>query len=282
MSTEGGGGLLRNVFKIFFDFGEGFRGFEIADERQDSVVGRIVRLEKLRHVIEARRVQVVHRTHRGVFVREIVVGQVFENFVRFSIRLIIHAQAALFLDGAALVVEIGLRDSQGAHAVGFEEQGHVELIGRHALVIIRQVVAGRAVHVAAVHVHEDQVFALAHVLRALEHHVFKEMRKSRVAGQLVSRSDVVDDAERHRRRRMVFREHDAQAVLQRVLLDGNLYFLGRSGGVGPCGRLRGAAAIVTAAIPKVRASPAVERILKRLHGVLRPNVFLADTLSYFQ
>ena len=163
-----------------------------------------------------------------MFVRKIVVGEVFENFVRLSIRLIIHAQAPLFLDRAALVVEIRLRDSQRPHAVGFEEQRHVELIGRHALVIIRRVVAGGAVHVAAVHVHEDQVFAFAHVLRALEHHVFKEVRKSRVACLLVSRSDVVGDAERYRWRRMVFREHDAQTVLQRVLLDGNFYFL--SGG----------------------------------------------------
>ena len=79
------------------------------------------------------------------------------------------------------------------------------------------------------------MFAFAHILRALEHHVFKEVRKSGVAGLLVSRSDVVGDAERHRWRRMIFREHDAQTVLQRVLLDGNLYFLGRGGGIGPCG-----------------------------------------------
>ncbi len=83
MSTDGRSGLLRDVFKIFFDFIERFRGFEIADQREDGVVGRVVRLEKLRHVVEACRVQIGHRAHRGMFVGKIIVGEVFENFVVF-------------------------------------------------------------------------------------------------------------------------------------------------------------------------------------------------------
>ena len=123
-----------------------------------------------------------------MLVGEIIVGEVFEDFAGLSVGLIIHAQPPLFLHRVALVVEIGLRDPQRAHAVGFQKQRHVQLIGRNALVIIGGVVAGGAVHVAAVHSHQNQVFALAHVFRALEHHVLEQMRESGVSGLLVSRS----------------------------------------------------------------------------------------------
>ena len=87
------------------------------------------------------------------------------------------------------------------------------------------------------------MLAFAHVLRALEHHVFKQMRESGVAGQFVPRADIVGNAQRNGWRRMVFREHHAQTVLQRVLLDGNLYFLAAAAAAARAGELRGAAAM---------------------------------------
>ena len=82
-------------------------------------MGGVVGFKKLRHVANGCRVQIGHRADRGMFVGEIVVGKVLQNLVGLSVRLIIHAQAPFFLHGVALVVEIRLRDAQGAHAVGF-------------------------------------------------------------------------------------------------------------------------------------------------------------------
>ena len=67
-----------------------------------------------------------------------------------AVRLVVDAQPALFLDGVALVVEVLLGDDQRAHAIGFEEQRELELIGRQRLEVQRPIVVGRAVHRAAV------------------------------------------------------------------------------------------------------------------------------------
>ena len=48
-------------------------------------------------------------------------------------------------------------------------------------------------------------------------------------GSSFLRTHVERQAERYGRRRMVFREHDAQAVFQRELLNGNLQFLSGGG-----------------------------------------------------
>src|SRR5258708_16937939 len=66
------------------------------------------------------------------------------------------------------------------------------------------------------------MFTLAHVLRSLKHHVLEQMRKTCVTWQLVPGTHVKRDAQRHGRRSVIFREHNAQAVLQCDLLDGNL------------------------------------------------------------
>ena len=67
-----------------------------------------------------------------------------------AVRLVVPPEPALFLHCVALVVEVVLRDLERPHAVGFEENPEVELIGRQRLEVERAVLVGRAVHVAAV------------------------------------------------------------------------------------------------------------------------------------
>src|ERR1700676_3452835 len=100
------------------------------------------------------------------------------------------------------------------------------------------------------------------------------MRKSGEAGQFVSRSDIVGDAERYRRRGMIFREHNTQTVLQRVLLDGNFYFLRRRASR-HCREDQGCD-------PQHYCKPGRWEDSETLHIALRPKVISADTLSYFQ
>src|ERR1700674_1088866 len=99
------------------------------------------------------------------------------------------------------------------------------------------------------------------------------MRKSRVAGLLVARSGIVGYAERHGWRSMIFREHDAQTVLQRVLLYGNLYFLGCSGGIGPCGPASRCSYNGDGCDSQRQGKSASRENSETLHVVLRANVF---------
>ncbi len=99
------------------------------------------------------------------------------------------------------------------------------MIRCEGLEIIRPVFGGGPVHIAAVVLHQDHVFALADVLRTLEHHVLEQMRKPGAAGVLVVRADVVTDRDGVSGRRVILGKYNPQSVSELVLLDGNLQAL---------------------------------------------------------
>ena len=122
---------------------------DVADDRDDGVVGRVVRLEKRRDVFDRRGVEIGHRTDHRVFVGGVVVGELVAHLERPPVRLVVDAQPPLFLHRVPLVLEVLSRDLERSHPVGFEKQREIELVGRQGLVIDRPVLAGRPVHVAA-------------------------------------------------------------------------------------------------------------------------------------
>src|SRR5690606_10664774 len=67
-----------------------------------------------------------------------------------------------------------------------------------------------------------------HVARTLEHHVFEQMRKTGAPRAFVPRADFVPEIDRHYRRALLRRKDDAQAVVEPVLLEWNLYHVGTS------------------------------------------------------
>ena len=123
-------------------------------------------------------------------------------------------EPAFFLHGVALVVEVVLGDRERLHAIGFEEDAEVELVGRQRLVIQRAILVGRAVHRAAVDEHLHEVLAGADVLGSLEHHVLEEMREPGAALALVLRADEVVHDDRIDRRVVILGDDHAQAVGQ--------------------------------------------------------------------
>ena len=149
-----------------------------------------------------------------MLVREIVVGKIVHIQFRPAVGLIVDALPPFFLHRVALVVQIRLRDVQRLHAVCFQEQPEIELIFRQLLEIGRAVLVRGAVHSAAVVQHLDEMFALAHVCRALKHHVLEEMRKSRAPRPLVAASDVVANVYGIHRRAMVRHQNHAQPVVE--------------------------------------------------------------------
>ena len=106
---------------------------------------------------------------------------------------------------------------QETHAVALQPQRQLQLVRGHGLEVIRAVEVGGAVHVRGARaLHNLDVRLLAHVLRALEHHVLKQMRKPGTTRPLVERAHVVPEIDRHQRQPVILMRNHGQAVRQRV------------------------------------------------------------------
>src|SRR5262245_66350182 len=154
-----------------------------------------------------------------MLISEIVVHRFAEFLEHLTVGLIVEAETALLLDGLALVVEIIFGDVEAAHAVSFEIQKQVELIAGQRLEIKGAFFIGRAIHLAAVGLNQNEMLALADVLRALVHHVLEEMRESGSALSFVARAGVVNQRKRDDRRAVVFHPKNPKTILELRLLD---------------------------------------------------------------
>ena len=210
-------GLTRHAFEILAYEPHRFFLAEVSHETQHCVVRRVVRAEELRNVRDARRIQILHRSDRRMLVGEVVVEHFAEALVCAAVRLVVDAQAPLFLHRVTLIVQLLLRDLERAHAIGFQKQRELELVRGQRLEVEREIGVRRAVHRSAVREHLVEVFAVADVLRALEHHVLEEVREAGEPLALVARADVVRDVKRNDGRAVVLHELHAQTILQRDL-----------------------------------------------------------------
>ena len=199
---------------------------DVADDREEGVARGVVRVVEAARVVERRGAEVVHRADDGVLVRERVVRERVGRLEGRRVRLVVDAQALLFLHGLALVVELLLREDEGAHPVGLEEEPEVEALGRQRLVVVRAVLGRRAVHRAAGARDEPEVLALADVLGALEHEVLEEMGEPRPARELHPAPDVVGDVDRDEGDAALRRGDDRQAVREALDEVGDLEIVG--------------------------------------------------------
>ena len=156
----------------------------------------------------------------GVPLRE----EVFEDFVPQQAIGIIVALAFFVLDDAALVIELFLRHraEQMAHAVAFEEQRAVERAGRHRFEIVGAVGIGRAVEIGRANLLQRFKEVARRIFRTVEHQMFEQMRKTRLARGFVLRSDAIPDRHRDDRRLVIFVHDHAQSVVEREALVRNI------------------------------------------------------------
>ncbi len=213
MSTAGGSGWRGMLSKLAANLRQRFGGLEVADQNEHRVVRRVIHLEELGNVFDGRGAQIFHRTDHRMLVSEVVVEQLLLPLAALAVRLVINTEPAFFLNGVALVVEVLFCDLQTLHAIGFEEESEIELVGGQDFEVVGAIFVGGAVHVAAVVEDEHEVFTRSNILGAFEHHVFKEVRKTGAAFAFIARTDVVGDGERHYGRGMIFNSDHAQAVL---------------------------------------------------------------------
>src|SRR5438093_5727514 len=141
-----------------------------------------------------------------------------ENLVRAAVRLVVHPLPALVLDDVALRVELREieRVEQKTHAIGFEPERRLEIVGRHRLVVHRSIVVRRAVVGAAHALGELVVQPVRHVARSGEHDVLEEMGEAGTPRQLVLGADVKPGFDSDGRRRAIGRQNHCHAVRQRV------------------------------------------------------------------
>ncbi len=211
----------RNRAEILDHPFQGLRLVNIAADGQDGVVRAIPAQEKALQVFQVSPVEVFdpadHRPGVGMAVR---VGRRHHGFQGAAVGLVVHALAALVLDGFTLDFEFLLRDrvQEHAHAVGFKPQDRFQLVGRNGLVVIGAVRVGGAVQRAAGLLDDLEVLLVADVLRALEHHVLKEVGEAGTARVFAVRADVVGHINMHQRVGAVLVEHHGQTVVQHELL----------------------------------------------------------------
>ncbi len=205
---------------------------DVASQYQHGVVRAVPGAEPGLHVIQRRRVQIVHRTDHAVVVR-------VANWIQRLVELVpglavglVLALALLVLHHATLLVQRRLvdRTDQMAHAVRFHPQRHVQRSGGHVLEVVGAIGIGGAVLVGGADLLERlEEFAVV-VFAALEHQVFEQVREAGAAGRFVLAADVIPDVDRDDRRLAIGVHDHAQAVGQGELLIRDI-------DLGRCGRL---------------------------------------------
>jgi hypothetical protein len=204
----------------------GPRGIEVAADREHRVVGSVEGAKEFPHVVQRGSVEIFHAPDHRVVVRVVRrIDHGLDPLVPVPVRLVVHPPAPLVLHHAALVVQLCLchGGKEESHAVRFQPESELEPVGRDGLEVVGAVQPGGPVHRAAHPLDVGDVLCIGDVLGALEHHVLEEMGEAGPPLPLVAAPHVVPEVHRHHRLRVVFREHHAQAVVQRESLDRDLH-----------------------------------------------------------
>jgi hypothetical protein len=156
--------LTRNAGEILLHLFERRPGIDVADDRDDRIVGGIVHLEEVGHVLHSSGAQIGHGPDDGMRIRVIRVGGLGKDVTDLSVRNVVHTEPTLFLDGVDLILEIVRRDRERPHSIGLEEQREGDLICRQRFVVECAILVRRAIHAAAIHEHQIGVFSLPDIL----------------------------------------------------------------------------------------------------------------------
>ena len=137
---------------------------------------------------------------------------------------LIIALALLVLDNGALIIELflGYRAEQMAHPVAFEEERAVNRCGRHGFEIIGAVKPGCTVEIGRTNLLKRLEKVARRIFRAVEHQMFKQMRKTGFAARLILRSDMIPDRHRNHGCLAIRMNDDTETVGQRELAIRNL------------------------------------------------------------
>ena len=218
-------GVRRKGTEMALDHGHRPRGLEVAGDRQDRVVRRVVGREEGGDILEAGGIQVFHGADGRMVVRMALrVESGLDPLVPGAVRLVVDRPAAFVLDDLTLVVQLllGHGRQETAEPIRLQPQPELELVTGQRLEVVGAIQPGRGVQRSAGRLDQGEVLALGDVLRPLEHHVLEEVREAGSSQLLVLAADVVPQVHGDDGSQVVGRQDDAQAVGQAMPLDGNV------------------------------------------------------------
>ena len=215
----------RYAAEVLLDPGLDLVGREVARHHERRVVGRVERLEERADIVDRGRIEVGEIAVEVVRVVPVFVGRHRQIDPREpAVWLVQHVDLDLVLDDLLLVLEVLDVDVERAHAIGFRPQHRLEHVRGNDLEIVREVEPRRSVQEPAVGLDEADERHLAEVGRALEHHVFEQVRKPGAILGFIAKADVVIHGHARGRRRHIAREDHFQPVGELVILDGHPQF----------------------------------------------------------
>ena len=216
----------RQVGEILRDIRLGLRRLKVADDRDRRVRRRVILAEEVLHVIDRRLLELGqiadHRPGIGIRLR---IHRRRGDLEGAAVGLIVRALAALVLDDVALRRELRRVElvEQEAHAIGLDPEHALEIVRRNGLVVVRAVVARRAVVGNAAHAFGEAVVQpVRYMRRAREHHVLEHVGEPRVPRHLVLGADMVPDVDGDLGNGVVRSEDDVEPIRQRHALQRNV------------------------------------------------------------
>jgi hypothetical protein len=170
----------------------GLLDVEIAADRQDCIVGRVVGLEEFSTVRHGRRLQIDE-----VAVAIVCIGKRIEQDGRqldpgeAAVGPVEDVQPNLLAHHRNLVGEVLRGDPRCPHPVRLQEQASFERAGRHDFEVVGVVGVGGPVEHSAGGLHQAEVLQLGERFTALEHQVLEQMGKPGASLRFGPESDVV-------------------------------------------------------------------------------------------
>ena len=211
----------------------------ITRQNEHRIVGAIMLAEPSPDIIHRGCIQIGHRSDDRMTIRMPGWHRALDLRIGDKAIGLVIPLTLFILDNADLVGELfGRHCAQKiAHPVAFQEQHAVQRACRHGLVIIGPVERGGAVKICCAQgLQRLEIIAIG-IFRTIEHQMFKQMGKARLALRLMLGPDIIPDGHRNHRGFAVCMHKDAQAIAQHKALMRNIHlFDERFNRSRPCGR----------------------------------------------
>ena len=192
---------------------------EVARHHQAGVRRAIETIEERPHVVDGGRLEIFVRADGRPVVG--VVGRVHRlgnGQLGAAVGAVLVRLAALVLDHLELLLQLlrGDHVGQRRQAIGLQPEERLQQVARPDLVVVRPVVAGGAVVVAAPALHDRVERRVGGVARPHEHQVLEQVREAGPSRHLILGADVVPEIDGHQRARSIRVEDHPKPVGQCV------------------------------------------------------------------
>ena len=206
---------IADVAEILVDPAVQLRRIEIARDDHRRRGRAVVGLMEGPRVLDLRRVQLLDRADHAAAIDALVETVVADHeALQPSIRRRIDALAEFFLHDRPLGVEHRLVDHRPRHPLGVGPQHGLQILRRHRLIVVGEVLPGGGVARPAGVLDQGRDLAIRQVHRLAAQDVFEQVGEARAALRIVLAADIVPEGHRHRARRGVRHGVDVQPVGQ--------------------------------------------------------------------